>query len=264
MNKEAAGDDLGPDAADRLRDQGAGGAVRLGPLPPRGLGRRQHLLRRAERRQRHRHRRPAPAAAVQGLDELRQLCRRRDLDEDRPQQHRLQRSGGLRRREQPLRGPGRRHLPLRRDAALQDQRQRHGPHARAARSERHDRNPGLLRRESPPPTSRSPPPSGCRRWSRSPRAIPSSCRGISGSRTATSPPTTRPSGAAKSGSRSDTFRVPLSARLPFNPDATRSPSVRPISTVKRSPRVAENGARQAKSRFMATSVAVERQAVSLN
>jgi hypothetical protein len=92
------------DAADRLRDQGAGRALRLGPLPPRGLGRRQHLLRRAQRRQRHRHRRPAPAAALQGVHELRQLRRRRDLDEDRPQQHRLQRSGRLRRREQPLRG----------------------------------------------------------------------------------------------------------------------------------------------------------------
>ena len=55
--------------------------------------------------------------------------------------------GGLRRREQPLRGPGRRHLPLRRDAALQGQRQRHGPHAWAARAERHDRNPRLPRRD---------------------------------------------------------------------------------------------------------------------
>ena len=61
------------DAADRLRDQGAARALRLGQLPPRGLGRRQHLLRRAERRQRQRHRRPAAAAAVQGLHQLRQL-----------------------------------------------------------------------------------------------------------------------------------------------------------------------------------------------
>lgn len=101
--------------------------------------------RRAQRRQRQRHRRPAPSAPVQGLHQLRQLRRRRDLDEDRPQQHRPQRPGGFRRREQPLRGAGGRHLPLRRDAALQDQRQRHGPHARAARAERHDRNPRLLR-----------------------------------------------------------------------------------------------------------------------
>ena len=36
------------------------------------------------RRQRHRHCRSAPAAAVQGLHELRQLRRRRHLDEDRP------------------------------------------------------------------------------------------------------------------------------------------------------------------------------------
>ena len=48
--------------------------------------------------------------------------------------------------KQPLRGPGRRHLPLRRDAALQDQRQRHGEDAWAAGAERHDRNPRLLRR----------------------------------------------------------------------------------------------------------------------
>jgi hypothetical protein len=36
-------------------------------------------------------------AALQGAHELRQLRRRRNLDEDRPQQHRLQRSRGLRR-----------------------------------------------------------------------------------------------------------------------------------------------------------------------
>ena len=42
---------------------------------------------------------------------------------------------------------------------------------------------------------------GLSRYRASPRAIPSSCRGISGSRTATSPPTTRPSGAARSAER---------------------------------------------------------------
>ena len=56
------------------------------------------------------------------------------------------RQGGRRRREQPLRGPRRRHLPLRRDAALQDQRQRHGAHAWAASAERDHGNPRLSRR----------------------------------------------------------------------------------------------------------------------
>ena len=77
-----------------------------------------------------------------------------------------ERSGRLRRRKQPLRGARRRHLPLRRDAALQDQRQRHGPHARAARPERHHRNPRLISAKSPPPMSRSPPQSACRPWCR--------------------------------------------------------------------------------------------------
>ena len=70
------------------------------------------------------------------VHELRQLRGRRDLDEDRPEQHRLQRPGRVRCRNQPVHRARRRHLPLRRDAALQDQRQCHGPDARAAGAER--------------------------------------------------------------------------------------------------------------------------------
>jgi hypothetical protein len=95
----------------------------------------------------NRHRRSAPAAAVQGVHQLRQLRRRRDLDEDRHQQHRLQRPGRVRCRQQPLRGASGRHLPLRRDAALQGERQHVGADERAARAERHDRDPRLVRRD---------------------------------------------------------------------------------------------------------------------
>ena len=45
--------------------------------------------------------------------------------------------------------PRGRHLPARRVTPLQGQRLQDGPHARAARAERHDRNPRLLRRNWP-------------------------------------------------------------------------------------------------------------------
>jgi len=69
--------------------------------------------------------------------------RRRGMDEDRPQRGRHQRSGGVRRRDQPLYRTRPRHLHLRRNAALQGGRQHHGTDARAARAERHDGNPRL-------------------------------------------------------------------------------------------------------------------------
>jgi len=60
--------------------------------------------------------------------------RRRGMDEDRPQRGRHQRSGGVRRRDQPLYRTRPRHLPLRRDAALQGQRQHHGTDTRVPRA----------------------------------------------------------------------------------------------------------------------------------
>jgi hypothetical protein len=49
----------------------------------------------------------------------------------------------FRRREQPLRGARGRHLPLRRNAALQGQFQHERPHARTARAERQYGSTGL-------------------------------------------------------------------------------------------------------------------------
>lgn len=79
----------------------------------------------------------------QGVHELRQLCRRRYLDEDRHQQYRLQRSGRLRCREQPIRGACGRHLSLWSDSPIQGQFQHFGPHARAVRVERRHRSQGI-------------------------------------------------------------------------------------------------------------------------
>ena len=70
------------------------------------------------------------------------------LDEDRPEQHRLQRSGRLRCREQPVRGPGRRHLGLfGATPHVQGQRQYTARMSGAARAERHDRDSRFLRRD---------------------------------------------------------------------------------------------------------------------
>lgn len=61
--------------------------------------------------------------------------------------------------------------------------------------------------------SPKPPRSGCRRWPRSPAVAPSSCRATSVPRTATSPPTTRPFGAAKLAERREavSMKPPRSA-----------------------------------------------------
>ena len=81
MNKEAPGDDLGLTLQTGFVTKALVGLFGSDSLRLAGSGRRQHLLRRAERRQRHRHRRSAPAAAVQGVHQLRQLRRSWQPDE---------------------------------------------------------------------------------------------------------------------------------------------------------------------------------------
>src|SRR5690606_18174478 len=63
--------------------------------------------------------------------------------------------------------------------------------------------------------------SGCRRWQSLPRATLSNCRPPSARPTATSPPTTRPSGAARSADRrkEDPMTPPRSDGFVRMPDA---------------------------------------------
>ena len=113
-------------------------------------------------------------------------------------------------------------------AALQGQRQHHGPHERAAGAERHHRNQGRLGRDLRHPRLARDHDLAADHGAARRRATPSSCRGTSASRTATSPPITPASGAARSAERQR--EDPMT---PPHPDAVRKGSTRGTAPVLR-------------------------------